>query len=66
MPGVGSGAREIRVHVDGEIRVFYVATFPEAVYVLHVFTKKTRKTAPRDLVFGQRRYQTMLTERRAL
>jgi phage-related protein len=24
---VGRGTREIRVHVDGELRVFYVATF---------------------------------------
>jgi phage-related protein len=61
---IGRGAREIRVHVDGELRVFYVATFPEAVYVLHVFEKKTRKTAPRDLALGQERYRAMLKERR--
>jgi len=59
MPSIGRGAREIRVHVDGELRVFYVATSPEAVYVLHVFDKKTRKTSPRDLAIGQRRYQSM-------
>ncbi len=53
-----------RVHVDGEPRVFYVATFPEAVYVLHVFEKKSRKTSPRDLVLGKQRYQAMLQERR--
>ena len=34
----------------------YVATFPEAVYVLHVFEKKTRKTSPRDLALGRQRY----------
>jgi phage-related protein len=34
MPTVGAGTRELRVHVHGEFRVFYVATFPEAVYVL--------------------------------
>jgi phage-related protein len=61
-----AGAREVRVHVDGERRVFYVATFPEAVYVLHVFEKKTRKTAPRDLALGQQRYRLMLQERRSL
>lgn len=64
MTAVGRGVREIRVHVDGEWRVFYVATFPEAVYVLHVFQKKTRKTSPRDLALGQQRYQSMLQERR--
>ena len=57
---VGRGAREIRVHAGGELRVFYVATFPEAVYVLHVFEKKTRKTSPHDLALGQQRYQSMI------
>jgi phage-related protein len=64
MTSVGRGAREIRVHVDGELRVFYVATFPEAIYVLHVFEKNTRKTSPRDLALGQQRFQAMLQGRR--
>jgi phage-related protein len=64
MPSVGRGTREIRVHVEGEIRVFYVATFPEAVYVLHVFEKKTRKTSARDLALGRQRYRSMMEERR--
>jgi phage-related protein len=66
MATIGRGAREIRVHVGGELRVFYVATFPEAVYVLHVFTKKTRRTAPRDLKLGQQRYADMMQRRRTL
>lgn len=64
MPSVGPGAREIRVHVNGEFRVFYVATFPEAVYVLHVFQKKTRRTSARDLALGQQRYRSVMAERR--
>ena len=64
MADVGRGVREIRVHVAGELRVFYVATFPEAVYVLHVFEKKTRRTAPRDLALGRQRYQAMVQGRR--
>jgi phage-related protein len=63
MPTVGAGVREIRVHHGGAWRVFYVATFPEAVYVLHVFQKKTQKTPPRDLALGQQRYRMMLQER---
>jgi phage-related protein len=47
-----------------QIRVFYVAAFPEAVYVLHVFKKKTRRTAPRDVALGEQRYRAMLKERR--
>ena len=64
MAGIGRGAREIRVHVGGELRVFYVATFPEAVYVLHVFETKTRTTSSRDLALGQQRYQLMVQGRR--
>ena len=64
MTRIGRGAREIRVHVQGELRVFYVATFPEAVYVLHVFDKKTRKTSADDLALGQQRYRLMMDERR--
>jgi phage-related protein len=33
----------------GAFRVIYVATFADAVYVLHAFQKKTRQTARRDL-----------------
>ena len=44
MPDVGSGVMEIRVHGDNEYRVFYVARYEEAVYVLHCFVKKTQST----------------------
>jgi phage-related protein len=44
MPTIGPGVREIRIHTDLEHRVFYVATFADAVYVLHAFEKRTRKT----------------------
>ncbi|MBM3531369.1 MAG: type II toxin-antitoxin system RelE/ParE family toxin [Alphaproteobacteria bacterium] len=50
MTGVGPGVREIRVrHESGAYRVIYVASFVEAVYVLHAFIKKTQRTARRDL-----------------
>jgi len=64
MPTVGAGVREIRVHLGGAWRAFYVATFPDAVYVLHVFQKKTQKTTPRDLALGQQRYRLIQQERR--
>jgi phage-related protein len=66
MTTIGRGVREIRVHGEGEIRVFYVATFAEAIYVLHVFQKKTRQTSRGDLALGKQRYQTMVRERRNL
>ncbi|NOT57996.1 MAG: type II toxin-antitoxin system RelE/ParE family toxin, partial [Deltaproteobacteria bacterium] len=39
MPTIGSGVHEIRVRTEVEHRVFYVAKFDEAVYVLHAFQK---------------------------
>jgi phage-related protein len=49
MPTVGPGVREIRIHVGGAHRVFYVTTRAEAIYVLHAFEKNTGKTAARNL-----------------
>ena len=64
MPGVGPGVREIRLHTTTEHRVFYVARFAEAVYVLHAFEKKAQKTPKRDLELGQRRYRELIEARR--
>jgi phage-related protein len=57
MPNVGAGVREIRIHVLGEWRVLYVAKFADAVYVLHAFQKKTRKTRREDIELARRRYK---------
>jgi len=64
MPLVGTGVIEIRVHAEGEYRVFYVAKFEEAVYVLHVFAKKTRKASSLDLELGKKRYRELLERRK--
>lgn len=65
---VGPGAYEIRIstaHHGGrtEHRVFYVAKFEEAVWVLHAFRKTSRKTSRHDLEIGKQRYATMLRAR---
>lgn len=57
MKAVGSGVKEIRIHVLGEWRVLYVAKFADAVYVLHAFQKKTQKTRRKDIDLAQRRYK---------
>jgi phage-related protein len=59
MPAVGPGAREIRVHVMGEWRVIYVAEFAGAVYVLHSFQKKSRKTSQQDVRLARQRYRQL-------
>jgi phage-related protein len=40
MPGIGRGVNEIRVHAEGEHRVFYIANFERMVYVPHAIEKK--------------------------
>ena len=65
MPTVGEGLREIRVRdVSGAFRLMYVAKFPEAVYVLHAFQKKTRTTAKKDLALAKARYQEVTAMRK--
>jgi phage-related protein len=54
---VGPGVKEIRIHVLGEWRVVYVARFRDAVYVLHAFQKKTRKTSGHDIDLARQRYR---------
>jgi phage-related protein len=57
MPDIGSGVREIRIHILGEWRVIYVARLAEAVYVLHAFQKKSQKTRREDIDLARRRYR---------
>ncbi len=63
MTTVGPGVIEIRIHTTEEYRVFYVAKFAEAVYVVHAFPKQTQKTPPRDIDLAQRRYAELLRSR---
>ncbi|OGT99892.1 MAG: hypothetical protein A2085_00275 [Gemmatimonadetes bacterium GWC2_71_10] len=62
---MGSGVVEIRIHVGGAFRVVYVAKYPEAVYVLHAFEKKGRKTRRSDLATARRRLRALLAQRRS-
>jgi phage-related protein len=64
MPSIGVGVQEIRVHTELEHRVFYVAKFEEAIYVLHAFEKKSRKTPTYDLDLAKSRLGELLQERR--
>jgi phage-related protein len=56
MSAIGSGVHEIRVRdVSGAFRVIYLASRPEAIYVLHCFQKKSRKTSQGDVELAQQR-----------
>src|SRR5258706_7583310 len=61
---VGPGAKEIRIACeDGWFRVMYVAKFEEAIYVLHSFQKKGRKTSKKDVEIAETRYRAVVRER---
>jgi phage-related protein len=66
MPTIGAGVREIRLRdASGAFRVVYVATFAEAVHVLHAFQKKSQKTAQRDLDLAAARLRELKRELRS-
>lgn len=65
MVTIGVGVSEIRVRDDGQqYRLIYVAKFEEAIYVIHVFRKKTQKTSKRDLELAKKRYIELVNSRK--
>ena len=64
MPSIGLGVSEIRVNARTAHRVFYVAKFAEAVYVLHAMTKKSRRTPRRDIEIAAKRFRQLANERK--
>jgi phage-related protein len=64
---VGQGTREIRIRESGNAyRVLYVATFRDAVYVLHCFQKKTEKIPFADMTLAARRYREIRKQEQGL
>ena len=66
MTNIGGGVREIRVRdSDSAFRVIYVATFVDAVFILHCFQKKTQKTANADIALARARYRRLLKDNKS-
>jgi len=59
----GTGVREIRVRTGVAHRVVYLATFEEAVYVLHAFEKRSQRTPKRELELARQRLRALLKQR---
>ncbi|MCW5822271.1 MAG: type II toxin-antitoxin system RelE/ParE family toxin [Cyanobacteria bacterium TGS_CYA1] len=57
MGTIGPGVVEIRIHAAGEYRVIYVSKFPDAIYVLSAFQKKTRKTPRSEILRAKKEYE---------
>ncbi len=55
MPSIGSGVQEIRINTGGAFRIIYIAKYEEAIYVLHAFQKKSRRTAKKDIELARKR-----------
>ena len=64
MPSVGAGAYELRIHVQQQYRIFYIARLPEGIFVLHAFQKRTRKTLHADMELARARLRHLLSARR--
>ncbi len=63
MASVGLGVQEIRIHTGAEHRVFSMARFAEAIYVLHAFEKRTRRTSRDDLDLARQRLRWLINQR---
>jgi phage-related protein len=60
MSTVGAGVREIRVQDRAAaFRVIYVATFREAVYILHAFQKKAQTTPKHEIELAAKRFREL-------
>ena len=66
MRTVGPGVMELRLHLINEYRVLFVARHAEAIYVLHAFAKKSRRTSQADVDVGRRRFREMMQLRRII
>ncbi len=57
--------QEIRINTGGAFRIITIAKYEEAIYVLHVFQKKTRRTAKKDIELARKRLNDIEYKRRS-
>ena len=63
MSTVGAGVYEIRIHTELEHRVFYLAKYDDAIYVIHAFEKRTTQTRAADIALARKRLANFLRAR---
>lgn len=65
MKAIGPGVREIRIReASGALRVIYLATLADAVYVLHAFAKKSQATGRNDIELAAMRFRELMRGRK--
>jgi phage-related protein len=63
IPSIGKGVEEIRVWDDtGTYRAIYTVRLADAVYVLHVFQKKTQNIGKYDIELARKRYTELMKD----
>jgi phage-related protein len=63
IPSIGKGVEEIRVWDDtGTYRMIYTVRLADAVYVLHVFQKKTQNIGKYDIELARKRYTELMKD----
>jgi phage-related protein len=63
MKTVGKGVQEIRIwDAAGTFRVIYIASLPDAIYVLHCFKKTTEQTSQSDIDLASERLSALSRE----
>lgn len=66
MTEIGRGVEEVRLRgSSGAYRILYIARFEQAVYILHCFVKKSRRTSEYDKRIAKARFQSVLEEQRS-
>jgi phage-related protein len=65
MPSIGAGVEELRIRASsGAYRFIYITRLADAVHVLHVFKKKTERTAQADIDLAKLRLAHVLQNKR--
>ena len=64
MNSVGTGVQEIRIQTGTDYRIVYIAKFPEAIYVLHAFEKRTRQTPKAIINIAKKRLSDLKQDRK--
>ena len=64
MQSIGPGVREIRIKIEGQYRIIYLAKLEKGVYVLHAFNKKTQKTSKKDIDIATTRYRELMNRKK--
>ena len=59
MTRVGGGVREMRLRATAPERILYLASYPDAVYVLHAFCKTTPQLSTRDVLLARDRLREL-------